>query len=57
MLTLKEDFKKLFNKNPKIAVLGLNPHNAELVKNSEEKKHIIPAILELKKSPIGQLFF
>lgn len=49
MLTLKEDFKKLFNKNPKIAVLGLNPHNAELVKNSEEKKHIIPAILELKK--------
>ena len=49
MLTLKEDFKKLFNKNPKIAVLGLNPHNAELVKNSEEKKHIVPAILELKK--------
>ena len=49
MLTLKEGFNKLFNKNPKIAVLGLNPHNAELIHNSEERKHIIPAILKLKK--------
>ena len=47
--TLKKDFKRIFNKNPKIGVLGLNPHNAELIKNSEEKKEIIPAILKLKK--------
>ena len=30
-------------------MLGLNPHNAELKKNSEEKKIIIPAINKLKK--------
>jgi 4-hydroxy-L-threonine phosphate dehydrogenase PdxA len=42
-------YKKLFNKKPKIAVLGLNPHNSELEKNSEEVKNIIPAIKKLKK--------
>ena len=31
-------YKKNFQKKPKIAILGLNPHNAELRKNSEEKK-------------------
>ena len=29
--------------------MGLNPHNAELRTNSEEKKIIIPAIKNLKK--------
>ena len=43
-------FKKTFKRQPAIAVLGLNPHNAELRKNSEEKKIIIPAIKNLKKS-------
>ena len=38
-----------FNKKPKIGILGLNPHNGELRKNSEEKKKIIPALLKLKK--------
>ena len=42
-------YKKLFNKNPKIAILGLNPHNCEFEKNSEEVKSIIPAIKKLKK--------
>lgn len=42
-------FKKNLNIKPKIAVLGLNPHNAELRKNSEEKKIISPAIKKLKK--------
>ena len=42
-------YKKLFNKKPKIAVLGLNPHNCEFEKNSEEVKSIIPAIKKLKK--------
>ena len=49
MTTLRKDFKKLFNKSPKIGVLGLNPHNAELASNSEEMKIINPAISRLKK--------
>ena len=40
-------------KKPKIAVLGLNPHNSEFRKNSEEIKKIIPAILHLKKLKIN----
>ncbi len=47
--TLQKDFQKLFNKKPKIAILGLNPHNAELLNNSEEVKTIIPAVSKLKK--------
>ena len=46
-------FLKLYKKKPKIAVLGLNPHNAELRKNSEEKNKIIPAIKILKKFKIN----
>ena len=42
-------FKKKFKKKPIIGILGLNPHNAEMRKNSEEKKIIIPAILGLKR--------
>ena len=49
MDTLQKDFKKLFGKRPKIAILGLNPHNAELNSNSEEVRIINPAILKLKK--------
>jgi len=49
MKTLQRDFKKLFNKKPKIGILGLNPHNAELSNNSEEIKIINPAISKLKK--------
>ena len=47
--TINIQYKKLFKKKPKIAVLGMNPHNAEFRKNSEEKKIIIPAIKKLKK--------
>ena len=47
--TLNKYYKKYFNKTPKIAVLGLNPHNLELKKNSEELKVIIPVIKNLKK--------
>ena len=42
-----------FKKKPKIGILGLNPHNGELRKYSEEKKKIIPAILKLKKLKIN----
>ena len=33
MNTLQKDFKKLFGKRPKIGILGLNPHTAELNSN------------------------
>ena len=46
--TIDKFFKNNFKK-PKIAILGLNPHNAELVRNSEEKNIIIPSINYLKK--------
>ena len=46
---LNKSYKELFKKKPKIAVLGLNPHNSELKKESEELLHIIPAIKKLKK--------
>ena len=51
--TLNQWYKKKLNKKPKIAVLGLNPHNAELRKNSEEKRIIIPTIKKLEKSGIN----
>ncbi len=46
-------FKNLFKFKPKIAVLGLNPHNSEYNKNSEEVKYIIPAIKKLKKMNVN----
>ena len=42
-------YRKLFKKKAKIAILGLNPHNNEYKKNSEELTKIIPAINKLKK--------
>ena len=45
-------FKKHMKKKPKIGILGLNPHNAELRKKSEEIKIIIPAIKKLLKLKI-----
>ncbi len=45
-------FKKRLKIKPKIGILGLNPHNDELRKKSEEKKIIIPAINYLKKKRI-----
>ena len=49
VLTLNKGFKDLFKKKPKIAVLGLNPHNNEFSFNSEECREIIPTIKKLKK--------
>lgn len=47
--TLNDNYKKIFKKKPRLAILGLNPHNSELSKNSEEVKKIIPAVKFLKK--------
>ena len=49
LITLNNFYKKYFKKSPKIAVLGLNPHNLEFKKNSEELNVIIPTIKYLKK--------
>ena len=46
-------FNKNLKKNPKIAVLGLNPHNGEMRHNSEETKIIIPAIQKLRKLSVN----
>ena len=49
IITLNKWFKKYEKKKPKLCILGLNPHNAEFSKNSEEKKIILPVIKKLKK--------
>ena len=41
-------YKKRFNKKPKIAITGLNPHCESNFKDSEEDVTIIPAIKKLK---------
>tara|TARA_B100000579_G_scaffold128806_1_gene103876 strand:- start:86 stop:1051 length:966 start_codon:yes stop_codon:yes gene_type:complete len=48
LVSLDKEFKKVFKIKARIGVLGLNPHNAELNKKSEEIKEIIPAISKLK---------
>ena len=49
VISANDWFKKYIKKKPKIGILGLNPHNAELRKKSEENKIIIPAIKKLLK--------
>lgn len=46
--TILKNFYKIYKKKPRIGVMGLNPHNAELRPDSEEVKQIIPAIKKLK---------
>ena len=53
VITLNKWFKKKFKIRPRIGILGLNPHNAELRKGSEEITKIIPAIKSLKKLNIN----
>ena len=45
-------FKNNFKKNPKVAVLGLNPHCETIDRISEEKMEIMPAIEYLNKKNI-----
>ena len=51
-------YKKRFNRLPRIAITGLNPHCESNFKNSEEDKIIIPAIkkLRLKNTKINGPF-
>ena len=45
-------YKKIFNKKPNFAILGLNPHNFSQSEKSEEKKIIYQAIKNLTKFKI-----
>ena len=36
--TINSFYKKIFNKKPNFAILGLNPHNFSSLKKSEERK-------------------
>ena len=48
---IKKFYKNNFNKDPKIAITGFNPHcETKDEKNSEENKIIIPALKKLKKT-------
>ncbi len=49
IITVNNFYKKFLSKKPKIAVLGLNPHNSEFSPLSEENKIIIPSIKKLRK--------
>ena len=51
-ISIENWFRKTFKRKPKIAILGLNPHNAEYRKILK-KKIIIPAILKIKKLKIN----
>ena len=52
IITLNKFYLKMFNKKPKIANLGLNPHNSENRDNSIENKIIKPTLIKLKKIKI-----
>ena len=51
-LKINKFYRSILNKNPQIAVLGLNPHCETISKISEEKNEIIPAIKYLTKKKI-----
>ncbi len=52
IFSLSADYKKLFRNKPKIAVLGLNPHNSEFRNSSEETKIIKPCVNNLIKKKV-----
>jgi len=53
LITVNKFYLKNFKIKPKIGLLGLNPHNGELRRDSEEKKVIMPAIKKLKQRKIS----
>jgi len=54
--TINQFYKKVLKKTPKIAVLGINPHNySGYKKKSDEKNLVLPAIKFLKKKKINVL--
>tara|TARA_Y100000590_G_scaffold450850_1_gene591208 strand:- start:227 stop:1198 length:972 start_codon:yes stop_codon:yes gene_type:complete len=53
IVTINSFYKKIINRKPLIAVLGLNPHSFSALKKTEEKKIIEPAIKKIKKMRIN----
>ncbi len=53
LITINKFYSNNLKIKPKIGILGLNPHNDELRKMSEENKIILPAIKLLKKKKIS----
>jgi 4-hydroxythreonine-4-phosphate dehydrogenase len=51
--TINNFYKKIFNKKPNFAILGLNPHNFYITTKSREKKIIDKAIKKLNKLKIN----
>ena len=49
VILINNFYKKKFNKLPRIAITGLNPHCESNFQNSEEDKIIIPAIKHLRR--------
>mgnify|MGYP006095861073 CR=1 FL=1 len=49
ILILNKSYFKIFKRKPKIAILGLNPHNSENRVNSVENKIINPVVDKLRK--------
>ena len=52
IFVLNKFYMRTLKKKPIIALTGLNPHNDELRKNSEESKIILPVINKLRKKKI-----
>jgi len=53
VIKIKDFYKKRFKKNPKIAILGLNPHCETVDKINEEKAIITPAVKILTNKKIN----
>ena len=53
VLKIHKFYKSKLKKNPKFAILGLNPHCESIDKVSEENEIIIPSIKKLKKIGIN----
>ena len=51
--TINSWYKKYIKIKPKIGILGINPHNGEMRKNSEEVRIILPAVKKLKKNGLN----
>ncbi len=52
IMLINKFYKKFLNKNPNIAVLGLNPHCETIDNYSEEDKIILPSIKNLRRNGI-----
>ena len=50
IILIQKFYKNILKRNPKIAILGLNPHCESILKNSEDDKIIKPIVLKMKKN-------